>query len=332
MPLSWGVELSLLPDLKTPVRDVARPDPVQLLGSETVAQALSRLRGESIGERIVYFYVTNAEGRLVGVVPTRRLLLSQASTRIADIMVHPVVSVRDSESFGDALQTLTARRLLAVPVVDDAGRLTGILDISMFTQALIDLERRETAEEVFQLAGIRIEEEKSRSTSWVISRRFPWLVCNILSGIAAAVISHRFDFLLTAVVALAFFVPLVLTLAESVAMQSVSISLNHLSVSGPGTRIGILREMRIGLILGFISGAVVMLIDLAWMHVFGVAAVIGGGILVATAAGALFGYFTPRLVRRWNLNPTIASGPVALALTDLAALSGYFGLAALALV
>src|SRR5262249_44795821 len=151
--LSWGVEPGTLPNLNSPVREIARPDPVWLLEGETVSQALNRLRGEPIGERIVYFYVTNQDGRLVGVVPTRRLLLSDGSRQVGEVMVHPVCSVGETESIGTALEILTARRLLALPVIDEGGRLSGVLDISIFTETLFDLERKEIAEGIFQMVG-----------------------------------------------------------------------------------------------------------------------------------------------------------------------------------
>lgn len=295
-----------------------------------MGQSLSRLREEGTGERIVYFYVTDHDGRLVGVVPTRRLLFSDASTPVGEIMVRPVVSVRESEPFGDALRALTARRLLALPVVDDSGRLTGMLDISSFTQSLIDLERREEAEELFQIAGIHIEQERSRSTIWAVRNRVPWLLCNIASGVAAAAISNYFDELLRSLVALVFFVPLVLTLAESVAMQSVTISLNRLQLAERAGE-GVLRETRVGLILGLISGFIVGFIGLIWLGLYGVAGVVAGGIVVAGAIGSASGFFIPRLVHRWKLNPTVASGPVTLAVTDVAALGCYFGLSSMVL-
>src|SRR5205809_7988495 len=113
-----------LSDLNSPVRRLSRPDPVRLLETETIAQALSRLRSGSIGERIIYFYITDEGGKLVGVVPTRRLILSDPSALVGEVMVHPVFSIAGSEPFGNALEMLTARRLLAVPVVDESGRLT----------------------------------------------------------------------------------------------------------------------------------------------------------------------------------------------------------------
>jgi magnesium transporter len=299
---------------------------VRLLATETVSQALRRLRQEDVGERIVYFYVTGADGKLVGVVPTRRLLLSNPTTLIEEIMVHPVLSVPESEPFGSALDTLVAKRLLALPVIDDQERLTGVMDLATFTPSLMNLERRGAAEEVFQMVGVHVEQERSRSVWWILAHRFPWLLCNIASGLAAALVSELFQDLLKAVVALAFFIPLVLTLAESVAMQSVTMSLQTLRV-----RASAAREIRVGLLLGLVSGAIVGLFGLAWLGSAPVAAVVAGSILLAAAIGAALGRLVPRLVHRLKLDPKIASGPAALALTDIAALTCYFGLSALAL-
>src|SRR5689334_15646047 len=99
---------STSPSLESAVSEAARRDPVRLLETETVSKALRRLRQEEIGERIVYFYVTDADSKLVGVVPTRRLLLSNPSTLVRDVMARPVLSVHGDESFGAALAMLSA--------------------------------------------------------------------------------------------------------------------------------------------------------------------------------------------------------------------------------
>jgi magnesium transporter len=323
-----------IPDLKQPVRELARPDFVRLFETETISEALLRLRRERIGERIIYFYVTDDAGRLTGVVPTRRLILSDPSRSISAIMLRPVVSVLDSEPFGNALQLIAERRLLAVPVVDAEHRLTGVLDVSAFTGNLLDLERRRTADEIFQLAGIHIEEERNRSSAWILGRRFPWLLFNLSSGIAAAFLSQAFDGLLRLVIALAFFVPLILTIAESVAMQSLSLSLSRVQLGTPGLPPagGVLRELRVGLLLGLSSGAIMALIGFAWLHNVRVAGAVAAGITCAGIIGAAFGFLIPRLLHRWELDPRIASGPLTLALTDLAALATYFGISMLLLL
>ncbi|MBS1859895.1 MAG: magnesium transporter [Acidobacteria bacterium] len=323
-----------LPELNTPVRDVARPDPVRLLEGETVAEALARLRGEAIGERIVYFYVTNAAGRLAGVVPTRRLLLSDPAAAIGEIMVRPVVSVGETEPLGHALEAITARRLLALPVVDAEGRLVGVLDVSILTRTMVDLERRESVDEIFQMVGLHVGEERTRTLGWALRNRFPWLLMNIGSGILAALIADLFEGALQAVVAVAFFIPLVLTLAESAAMQTVTMSLQTIQVTKRrgGDQAGrMFGELRVGLLLGGISGAIVAALGLAWLGLPRLIATVGCAILVATGAGAAFGYVVPRAVHRLRLDPKIASGPAVLALTDVAAIFLYLGLAALVL-
>ena len=323
-----------LPELNTPVRHVARPDPVRLLEAETVAQALSRLRGEAIGERVVYFYVTDADGRLAGVVPTRRLLLSGPEALVGDIMARPVMSVGEAEPLGHALEALTARRLLALPVVDAEGRLSGVLDVSTLTQTMVDLERREAVDEIFQMVGVHLGRERSRTPRWILRNRFPWLLMNICSGIAAALISDLFESALRAVVAVAFFIPLVLTLAESVAMQTVTMSLQSIHLTrrrAPAQAGRMFGELRTGLLLGSISGAIVAALGLAWLGLPRLIATLVCAILLATTAGAALGYLVPRLVHRLRLDPKIASGPAVLALTDVVAILLYLGLAALVL-
>ncbi len=330
----WYVDSERIPDLGSPVRDLERTEAVRLLETETVAQAMRRLRGEPIGERIVYFYVTAPDGKLVGVVPTRRLLLSVPEAIIRDIMVHPAVSIREDDTFGHALEIINSRRLLALPVVDAVGRLSGVLDPSAFTRGLLDLERRETADEFFQIVGLRIEEERRRSALGVFGKRFPWLLLNVASGLAAAWISGLFDQTLKAVVAVAFFIPLILTLAESVAMQTVAISLMAVRAPSGGRgaeRHRVFREMRVGLLLGLTSGAVVGLIALGWLRLPHLALIIAAAVFAAGGIGASLGYVVPLAVRRLHLDPKIASGPAVLALTDIATIFCYLQLASMAL-
>lgn len=322
-----------LPTLNVLVRDLARPDPVRLFETESVSAALSRLRSEPIGERIVYFYVCRPDGTLTGVVPTRRLLLAEPSRPVREVMVHPVYSVGEMEKISGALEMLTARRLLALPVVDSKGRLSGIVDLSMLTGTLLDLEHKEAADEIFQMVGLHIEQEKSKRRWWLVKNRFPWLLLNVCSGIIAALISGVFEQALKAVVAVAFFIPLVLTLAESVAMQTVTISLQtiHLSRADGWRRASIARELRAGFFLGGGSSLIVALLAYFWLRLPHLVLVIAVAITAAGVFGAAFGYVIPRLVRRFQWDPKIASGPAVLALTDVAALAGYLTLAALVL-
>jgi magnesium transporter len=320
------VEPQTLPDQSTPVWQLARRDPVRLLDSETVGEALERLRGEELSGRIIYFYVVDAVCRLVGVVPTRKLLLSPMDAPVGEIMIHPVISIGEAQPFAEALRIVNSQRLLGLPVVDDAGRLTGMLDITDYVEKMVDLERGKTTDDVFQLVGVHMEQADITSPGWVVRHRFPWLLANVASGLTAAVISGFYNDILVQVVALAFFIPLVLTIAESVAMQSVTLSLQSLHLPS-ARRGGIFGEMRTGLLLGVMCGVVVAAFGVAWMRDAGVPMAVALGMSAGAAISAVLGYSIPRIVHRWNLNPNVASGPAALALTDVATTAAYLGIA-----
>jgi magnesium transporter len=321
-------------DLRAPVSTALRAEVVTLRAAETVEEALARLRSGRIGERIVYLYVTDEEGRLTGVVPTRRLLLAGPGTRVEAIMVQPVVSVPVTATVREAMEVLAGRRLLAAPVVDAEGRIAGVIDLANYAGEALDLERRETADELFQLVGVHVEQERRATVAASFRSRFPWLFCNIAGGMAAALISGAFQEVLREAVVVAFFVPIVLAVSESVAMQSATVALQSIHLEGVflGPAPGALgRQVAVGTLLGLASGAVAGALGWAWLRAPRLGLAVGGGILLGAAAGAAVGSAFPRLVRRWKLDPSVASGPAALAATDMVALVGYLALASVVL-
>ncbi len=275
------------------------------------------------GDRIAYFYATTKRDQLVGVVPARRLLVSAPETLISAIMISPVITIHENATLGEALELLANRRLMAVPIVDAHNHLNGVIDLGHYTEDAIDLEQRESAETVFQLVGVHIENYKA--SVWSQFRgRFPWLLCNIVSGLTAAIITGAFDNLLRKAVALAFFFPLVLGIAESISMVAVTLGIRQIHHPGKG----ILREFKIAPFLGAAAGLLVGTAALLWLKSWAVGDILAIAILLGALIGTLLGLFLPRLVHHWNLDPTIASGPAVLALTDILTLTCYLGVAA----
>ena len=125
----------------------------RLLAGQTVREALDWLRQNPPGGRIIYFYVVDGEGRLEGVVPTRRLILSPADKRIADIMVRQVVAVPAQATVLEACEFFIQHRLLAYPVVDEKRRLLGVVDVELYTDELDNLGNADAREDLFQLIG-----------------------------------------------------------------------------------------------------------------------------------------------------------------------------------
>jgi len=316
--------------LADPVTRHMRADFARLALDQTVGEAIAAARSLPPEGRIIYFYVLDAAGRLAGVVPTRRLLLSPDATPIRDVMVTRVVTIPAAATVLDACEFFLLHKLLAFPVVDDERRMLGIVDVDLYTEELADVDRRQDLDDLFQLIGVHFEDSHARSPVAAFKSRFPWLLANIAGGIMAAFLSGLFQAELEKAVALALFVPVVLALAESVAIQSVSIALQRLHGRPPSLG-GILRSVRheslTGMLLGAASAAAVALVALAWLGQRAVAAALLGGITGGVVCAAAIGVAMPNLLRLFAREPQVAAGPVALAATDMVTLVIYFSLA-----
>jgi magnesium transporter len=307
-----------------------RTDYACLRHTQTVAEALAAIRENPPGGRIVYFYVVDEDDALVGVVPTRRLLLTPLDRRVAEIMVKEVVALPTSATVLDACEFFVMHRLLALPVVDGNRRLMGVVDVELYTDELAGIERSEQSDDLFQLIGVHLAEAQQSSPLIAFRQRFPWLLCNIAGGILAAFLSGIFATELQKLVALAMFVPVVLALAESVSVQSVSLALYVLRGKQPTVRDALSRmrsEALAGLLLGAASASAVGLVAFAWLRQGRFVLCLFGGIFGGVAAAALIGAAIPNLLRLIRRDPQVAAGPIALAMSDLLTLLVYFSLA-----
>lgn len=311
-----------------------RTDSPRLHVDQTVGQSLQSIRDNPPESRIVYFYVVDDQDRLKGVIPTRRLLLSGPDRPLKEIMIAEVITISSHATVLDACEYFILHRLLAFPVVDEGFRLVGVIDIELYTEELSDLDRREGSDELFQLIGVHLDALKQNSLRAAFANRFPWLLANVAGGLMAAFLTGAFELELQKAVALALFIPVVLALAESVSIQSVSLALRVLAGRKPKF-IEILRKLRYELVTGFslgmASGLVVAAVALLWLGQWPVALCILGGIAGSVTCASAIGMMMPNMVRLFNREPQVAAGPIALACTDMVTLLIYFLLARLLL-
>jgi magnesium transporter len=320
--------------LNDPVTKHMRSDVPRLNVDFTIGEGLAAIRNNPPEGRFIYFYVVDAEGRLQGVVPTRRLLLQPLDRPLREIMVREVVAIPSTATVLDACEFFTMHRLLAFPVVDEERRLIGLVDVDLYTDELYELEGRGMGDQLFQLIGVTAAQARQPSVVDAFRYRFPWLGCNLASGIVAAFLASLYDEILAHVVALALFIPVVLALAESVAMQSVSLSLQTLQVQRPTWSLlaaKLRKELFTGLLLGLVSGGLVGIVSLWWDSAARVALCLLGGIAGGVTAAALVGLSLPHALRLLKRDPQVAAGPIALAVADLVTLLCYFNLAVLLL-
>lgn len=316
-------------NLDEPITRYMRTDFVTLSTDQTVAGAMERLRALPTSDQILYLYAVDAGGALVGVVPTRRLLTSRPDQRIGQIMQDRVVSLPAGASVMIACEFFVLYRYLAFPVIDAANRLIGVVDVSLFTDEVFNLAEQREQNDVFQLIGVHIAAARQGSPLRSFRERFPWLLCNVGGGLTCAVIAALFEPLLDSVIMLALFVPIVLALAESVSVQSVTITLanRHARLAGQRFARALAREFAVAAMLGLVCGSLVGGIAWAWRGQFTVAAAIALAIVLSMLTACLLGVILPSAINRFRGDPRIAAGPITLAIADIATLLFYFALA-----
>ena len=324
------------PDFNSLIVDHARKDFPLLDANMSVAEALDRIRREGVGERVIYFFAIDSEKRLVGVLPTRRLLTAALETRLEEIMVRRVVAIPATATVLEACEFFVLYKFFAFPVVDDQRRVVGVVDVSLFAEEMLEAGDREeqahpvpafSSDDIFEALGVRLAQLRGASPWRAFRYRFPWLLATVGAGTACALLAGAFEATLAGSLVIAFFLTMVLGLNESVSMQSMSVTIHALrsvNVTWDWLAAAFRRELATAVLLGVSCGFVVCVIAWAWRHDLRAATVIGGSIALSLVTACALGLAVPSLLHRFNLDPKIAAGPVTLALADFIALVIYF--------
>jgi len=306
-----------------------------LRSSLTVYEALQELRERGIDEGIIYFYVLDDDGKLVGVMPTRTLILSPPEARIEKVMKRGVVTVQSDRPLWEAMSMFAVHRYLALPVVDRDGKFEGVIDVKLYSDEAEDMAAAEHEADVFQIIGVWIEQYRGGGAFKAFRIRMPWLVCNLVGGLISAAIATAFGAVLEQAIVIAAFIPLVLTLCESVAIQSLTLAIQFMHASKVNFRqIRRLawRETTVSVLLGLTCATLVGIAALMWAGFVGAVLVISVSILIAMCVAAVLGLLVPLVLHMAKLDPRVAAGPLVLMLVDITAMLVYLGLAHVILI
>ncbi len=317
-----------------PVTDYIRKDFSALNKNLTVEEALNKIRNEGVGERIVYFYVVDDEEKLVGVLPTRRILTAQPENKIEEIMVNRVAALPSSSTVYDACEFFVTYKFLAFPVVDDAKKLLGIVDVNLFTDELLsidaDIDDRQKFDDVFETIGFNINEIKNASPVKAWKIRLPWLLATVTSGTICAILAGMFEATLAESLVIAFFLTLVLGLGESVSIQSMTLTVQALHTAQPNLKWyskNLFKESQTAVMLGLSCGAIVALVIIIWKGAVIAGVTVGLSIVLVEMIAAFWGLSVPSILHKTKLDPKIAAGPITLALADISTIIFYLGMA-----
>ncbi len=218
-------------------------------------------------------------------------------------------------------------RFLAFPVVDGDRRLLGVVQADAFSDQLMGEYEGRIRHDWLRSLGVS-EEEGHASPLTIVRLRLPWLLLTVASGIGSAFLTGAFHHTLERIVALAFFVPVVLLVTESVGMQTSAVTVSSLSEDlPPRLRRLLARELQAASLLGLACGALVGLVSIAWLGDARFAVVLGATMTLTVSTASALAVAIPGIFRRIGIDPALAAAPLTLAVTDNLTLLAYLAIA-----
>ena len=312
---------------------IMTPQYVSIRSRLTAGEALDKIRRSGLDSEAIYtIYVTSEDRRLQGVVSLHTLVMADPHRPVGELMRRDVVSVSTYDDQEKVASVVAEHDLLAVPVVDREDRLVGIVTVD----DIMDVVRQEASEDIHRLGGITPARPGAEERYFHLSlpgrlaRRLPWLAVLALADSLSGGLISLYEDTLTAVVALAFFIPIIMDAAGNTGAQMVTLVVRGLATgeihSGRFFRVA-LQEVFTGACLGTLLGA--MALGLAWVRTsdlkLGVA--IGAAMVGTVMAAGLVGAILPFLFKAARLDPAVASGPLITTIGDVVGLLIYFSTA-----
>ncbi|MEL7564940.1 MAG: magnesium transporter [Dehalobacterium sp.] len=305
---------------------------VAILQNITAGRAIEVLREIAPdAETVYYVYVVNDKNQLVGVISLRELIVASPDTIIENIMHHKVKSVNVNMDQEEVAAIVTKYNFLAVPVVDNDNCLLGIVTVD----DVIDVIHEEATEDIYRLAGtteIDLEDNLFARILSSLRSRLPWLLVTLAGGLLAGRIIRSLEAELQAVVALAYFIPLLTGMGGNVGTQSSTLTVRGLATGQVDAKElvqTVWREAMVGMAVGLICGLIVTLVAFLWQKSLLLGLVVGGALLGNMITAATMGTFVPMVFKRLGIDPAVASAPFISTSIDITGLLIYTGLAAI---
>ncbi|MBE9051269.1 magnesium transporter [Nostocales cyanobacterium LEGE 11386] len=309
---------------------IMTPELIYLKENFTVSQALERIRSlANASEMIYYLYVTDAARRLTRIVSLRELVISQPEQMIGDIMTRDVVFVHTDTDQEEVARLIQRYDFLAVPVVDREQRLVGIVTVD----DVIDILQRETTEDIYALGGgVQSDGDNyfQMSLLQVARKRVVWLFVLLITNTVTGTIIKSQEDILTRVVVLTAFIPLLTGTGGNVGAQSSTVvirGMNTDEIRSLGSLQVIGREAIAGAFLGIMLGSIATIWAFFLQGNLQVAIAVGTSLVAISILASVSGSALPFLFRFLRLDPALMSAPFITTAVDVLGVLIYFNLA-----
>ena len=310
---------------------IMNPNFLALEEKTTVKEATKVLHKADDLEMVFYLYVVDVEGQLTGVLSLRQLILNQPERTLKEIMTEDTISVDVNTDKEDVAKVVEKYDLLAVPVVDEAHKLVGIVTVD----DIIDVIREEATEDIYKMAGTTDDEIIFGNKSFQIAKvRFPWLLITFVGELISGFVISYFHGRVEEFAILASFMPLIMAMGGNVGSQSSTILIRGIAlgkIARKDLRSIMFREIRVGMIMGIILGIIIGIVAPFWHGDYRIGIVVGTALFSAISFAAITGTVVPAILIKLKQDPAVASSPFISTLNDITGLSIYFSISMLLL-
>jgi magnesium transporter len=309
---------------------------VQLDPALRVGEALKHIRAVAREKESIYacYVLEPGTGQLLGSVSLRDLVMAELDAPVTQVMRRKPVTV-DAEDDQEAVaQKIGKYNLLAVPVLEKDGNVVGFVTVDDVIDVLIE----EQTEDIMRMAAVGSDAlEKpyfDNPILRVVRKRIGWLLLLFVAGTLTSAVLHRFEDELAAVVALAFFIPLLIGTGGNAGAQTVMTVIRSLALGEVGVRQAwrvVLREATTGMVVGLLVGAVAFGQALLWQAPMALALTVSVTMFAICVWSTTVGSLIPILADRFGVDPAVLSAPLITTLVDATGLIIYFSIAKLIL-
>ncbi len=294
-----------------------------------VGEAIDHLRAtkeEDLPDQ--FYHITIVDPRLhpVGNVTLGKLMRSRRDTKLLDIKEETFRTIPANQMESDVAYAFNQYHLISAPVVDEEGRLIGVITIDD-AMAVLDEEHEE---DILRLAGVG-EGSLSDRVIETTKQRMPWLGVNLLTSIAASLVIAQFEVALAQIVALAVLMPIVASMGGNAGTQSLTVAVRAIAtkdLTGANVWRVIRREVLVGLINGLIFAVVMGIVGFIWFGSPALGYVIAAAMVINLVVAGFAGTVIPVVLDRLGIDPALASGAFVTTVTDVVGFFAFLGLAA----
>jgi magnesium transporter len=276
----------------------------------------------------MYLYVVNEGGRLRGVVPIRRLVSAPPSRPCGELMIPDPASVNAFADQEEAARLVARYNLLAIPVVDDNGRMLGVITVD----DVIDVITEEATEDMYHMAGLSEEDRVFSPASTSVRKRLPWMMINLATAFLAAWVVGLFEHSIQQIVALAVFMPIVAGMGGNGGTQALTVITRGIALGeiefSTGLR-AVLKEVLVGVVIGAATGLVSAGIALVWRGNPYLGLVLFLAMIINMGVAGLSGAAIPLMLKAVRQDPALGSGVIVTTFTDVFGFLSFLGIGTL---